>query len=238
MLLAYFIYAHPWSLGLKRPIIRVKVAGGLIAVISDLHLRDARSKVDPAINEFLLSMNVKYVIVAGDLFDRYHRGFDQRRLHLTLASTFGDLCKRGVNVYYVVSSSSHDPIPPKDVIKFLCYGSEILVVKGVLALEAEGLTLYVTHGDYASRNGFLARLIERVASALGQRLLLERRVKKALGIPQDSWLVMGHTHLPGVDYRRRVANCGAWQPHLFVKASKTLILFKGCKRPLLLSFTA
>ena len=45
---------------------------------------------------------------------------------------------------------------------------------------------------------------------------------------------MGHTHIAGIDYKYKVANCGSWSGHLGrFKTETALFLEKGCRFTLL-----
>jgi predicted phosphodiesterase len=56
------------------------------------------------------------------------------------------------------------------------------------------------------------------------KLSLERAWKKLARIDEDTWVLFGHTHVPGVDPISRVANSGGWQRVPFVKPTRTGLL--------------
>ncbi|OYT62956.1 MAG: hypothetical protein B6U69_00405 [Thermofilum sp. ex4484_15] len=222
----YFFYEHPWSLSLKLPIVEETLKGDRALVISDVHIRSWPPRLPREVIRALEDLGVSNLIIAGDLFDNCHFKYSEEELKKLLSLTFKEICDKGIDVYYVVSSSSHDPILPKVSISFRCLNANIKVVRGAFKLKLGNLIVYVTHGDYGSRNGALARLLSEIAKAMGFNLLLERKLKATLRIKPGEWLIMGHTHLPGYSYSAKVANCGSWSPHLLVKASKTFVFLE------------
>ena len=117
---------------------------------------------------------------------------------------------KGFTIHYVTSRASHDPILDRPM--HLCLeGIEVYVYPRLLIVEAGASTLLVTHGDMAVYNGLHAFAISLATRMAGEKLYLEKRLKKKLRLPKEWWLVMGHTHIPGVDYEARVANAGSWR---------------------------
>ncbi|MEX0569579.1 MAG: hypothetical protein Q6363_010580, partial [Candidatus Njordarchaeota archaeon] len=53
--------------------------------------------------------------------------------------------------------------------------------------------------------------------------------RKNLKIPEDNWLICGHTHLCDIDEKSKIANTGAWKKKATIKPSKTAILIKNKK---------
>jgi hypothetical protein len=72
--------------------------------------------------------------------------------------------------------------------------------EGVLPLHENSL-----HGDQAFGGSFGFAI-----SIVTRNLLLERFWKERMGISTDTWVIMGHTHVPGIDRTVKVANTGGW----------------------------
>jgi len=45
-----------------------------------------------------------------------------------------------------------------------------------------------------------------------------------LKVPDDAWLICGHTHLPGIDRNCRIANTGSWKGKISVKPTYTAVI--------------
>lgn len=49
-----------------------------------------------------------------------------------------------------------------------------------------------------------------VYAYLTGRPYLKALWKDAMGLDHAEWVIMGHSHIPGIDASRRVANTGGW----------------------------
>ena len=41
-------------------------------------------------------------------------------------------------------------------------------------------------------------------------MLYEQFAKLVIGGEKDEWIILSHSHIPGIDYQRKVANTGSW----------------------------
>jgi len=205
------------------------VIEGAAVMASDLHCRPGRCRA-PLLARLARILGAESLIVLGDLFDDMHRLVSPEELRRALKCAFGDT--GGLEVYYVTSGSSHDPILPRDL-HFEAGGLRVHAYPGPLVARVDGVWAFLTHGDIALRNGAHAFLVNVAAAARGVRLYLEKRLRRALRLPPSWWLIMGHTHIPGMDRSARVANTGSWR-ELWVAGlpywrppSNTFILVEG-----------
>jgi len=180
---------------------------GSAVMASDLHCKPGRCRA-PLLAKLAEALGAEALIVLGDLFDDMHRPVGLEELRRALKWAFRGAS--GLEVYYVASGSSHDPIIPSDL-HFEVSGLRVHAYPRPLVARVGGLTAFLTHGDIALRNGAHAFLVNVAAAARGVELYLEKRLRRRLRLPPTWWLIMGHTHLPGVDREARVANTGSWR---------------------------
>ena len=188
--------------------------------ISDLHLKLNRPfKYSNDLRRFIEANNVSNLIIDGDLFDSPR---DAQRMLGSDAknSVFNVLPSEGlaVNLFWVIGSRAHDPLKPSENIT----GSRGLQVLGrCVFIDFGGFEVLAYHGHDLSLKGAIGHAWDRFVSKLG----LERMWKRFAKVDPKVWVVFGHTHIPGVDTRSRVANCGGWQKVPFVSPTRTGILF-------------
>jgi len=185
---------------------------GPTMVVSDIHCPLGRCGVAREVVRVAVARGAATLAVLGDLFDDFRKLVTADELRRALAAAFGPL--GGVRVVYVTSGSSHDPILDR-ALRLQVGGSSFEVYPGGLVARVDGVTAFMTHGDAAMRNGAHAFLANAAMRLLGRGLFLERRLRERLRLPPHWWLFMGHTHIPGIDYRARVANPGSWREEWF-----------------------
>ena len=154
------------------------------------------------------------LIILGDLFEKFHRRACCEEVVVSVLRTLKPLLREARNIVYLTSRSSHDPLIGSPCI-YGVHGSVVAVSPYPLTGEIGGVEVYLTHGDSAVGSGALAYMINRAMRALGENLYVEKRLKATLGLPSRVWLVMGHTHMPGIDPEARVANTGGWKEKLW-----------------------
>ncbi len=197
-----------------------------VLIVSDLHIQPSNIAFKP-LKKIIESKNIKYLIIAGDFIEYKHKKIEKENLSKILAKILRKLeIHEKLTIFYVPSNTSHDPKISENTVLEL-NSTKIYILNDVLKLVLRNFTLYVTHGDYASRDGAIAATINRILKLFGKKLFLENLLKKILKLEQDSWLIMGHTHLPGIDGQKKVANCGAWGRHFLRKESNTAILIEN-----------
>ena len=202
-----------------------------VVVLSDIHILDSIDE-RPNLIRLLSKIKPSIMIIAGDLFEREHRRMDRNSLRGILLRTLKSISWIR-EIIYITSLTSHDPILHTDVICMEMPGdvtTRITVLKGGLVhFRSNNTDFYVLHGDFLCRNGAYAGLINLLATTLFRRkLFLESLGKKFLKLDENSWLIMGHTHMVGIDAKRRLINCGCWKSYWRAKATGTLVhIYKG-----------
>jgi len=197
---------------------KVRLKGNTL-FISDLHLRlNPPFKYSNDLRRFIEANNVSNLIVDGDLFDSPEDA--QEMVDFDSNSLFSVLKTVGtsVNLFWVVGSPSHDPSTPAESMA-VSWGLHVLGRCALIDLGDFEVLAY--HGHDLSLKGAIGHAWDRFVSRLG----LERMWKRLAKVDPKVWVVFGHTHIPGVDTRTRVANCGGWQKATFVSPSRTGILF-------------
>jgi len=192
-----------------------------IVVISDIH---NDSSLPPEFLNKIREIKPKTVIFAGDLFDEAHRLVSMTTLKKMLKPKVLLLPDSVKKVIYVLSSVSHDPIIQDEVAELEYPFRDVIVTKRCLKVLVNSLEAYITHGDISCPNGALAHIINRLASLIGLSLFLEKLLKRKL--EDRCWLIMGHTHIPGICRKYRVANTGSWKEY-YRRASRSFILING-----------
>jgi predicted phosphodiesterase len=193
---------------------------GSTLFISDLHLK-ANEPFDHAkdLRNFIVTNNVSNLVIDGDFFDSPS---DAEGILGTSGSQIGALNALGlenlsVDLFWVLGSPVHDPV---------CFqerqiDADGLEVLGRCALiDCGRLEVLAYHGHDISHIGAFGHAWDRFVSGLS----LERLWKRLAKVDKTVWIIFGHTHIPGVDTRSRVANCGGWQRVPLVHQSGTGIL--------------
>ncbi|RLE80677.1 MAG: hypothetical protein DRJ51_05385 [Thermoprotei archaeon] len=204
-----------------------------VIIVSDVHV-GAQNSLNSTLGGILRKTHAEVLVIAGDLIDHGPALRSSKSLsHVIRAIEILSKDSRFKRIIYVPSHSSHDPLFPRNIILRIRRSPEILLVtsRGIL-LRSRNQSIHVTHGDYVCRNGALAFITNMAARQLfGISLFLEKLLKRVLGIPWSHWLVMGHTHIGGIDHEHHVANCGSWRRYWrepvkgLVKVDKGLVSF-------------
>jgi predicted phosphodiesterase len=191
---------------------------GKTLFISDLHLESERVfEYSRELRAFIESGQVSNLVVNGDLFN------SPEDAQAVLADTGPDSVLRRlgleglqVNCFWVIGSPPHDPsnLPnPNNAGGFR-------VVGDCVEMDFGRTIVLVYHGHDMGVKGFLSHAWDRFIS----RLSLERAWKKLAKVDKDTWVFFGHTHIPGIDPKLRVANSGGWQTVPLVRPTKTGLL--------------
>jgi len=189
---------------------------GKTLILSDLHLEFKRPfKYTRELRAFIQGRHMSNMIVNGDLLNSPKAA----RVILTESEPNSVLRRLGlenldVNFYWVIGSSPHDPSNPvlqsTNVEGFTELGNCVSINLGETRV-----ILY--HGHDMGVRGVTSHVWDRFIS----KLSLERAWKKLATVDTDTWVLFGHTHIPGIDSQHRVANSGGWQTVPFVKPTKT-----------------
>ncbi|MGQ4833576.1 MAG: hypothetical protein ACP6IS_06760 [Candidatus Asgardarchaeia archaeon] len=225
--LAYILYVFPWITGYLHLFVKSFEINGSpkILFFSDTHLNSHKKNLEP-LARFLLTQKPEYVIIAGDLLDNRKRmNLDEFSILLKDALTrIGVFQLSDIEIFYVTSLSSHDPIINRAYLSITIDKLKVHVIQGALLFKTSSYQFFVLHGDYFSRNGAIAGLINVIMKkAFGKSLWSECFLKKKLNLPINTWLIMGHTHSPGIDNKCKVANTGSWSSHIGRYLSNTVI---------------
>jgi UDP-2,3-diacylglucosamine pyrophosphatase LpxH len=179
--------------------------------ISDLHLRaDRPFTYSQSLRQFLEARHVSNLIIVGDLFDSPQ---DAQKIMAKGAAhpinNFLGFDELRIKVFFVFGSPPHDPTP-RD--RAIFTGTSIIPLGKCAILDFKQLRVVVYHGHDMSWKGAIAHSWDRFIS----KLSLERAWKRRSGVADSDWVIFGHTHIPGIDAKHRVANCGGWQSKGFL----------------------
>jgi len=201
----FLLYPFIPSLNPMRDLKRVTLEGTTL-FISDLHLRaHCRFQYSNAIRGVIQERHVSNLIVVGDLFDSPEDGrmIAGDRSGSPIADILG-IRDSSVKAFFIEGSPPHDLSSQETAaLNF----APLVQLGRCAALSFNQTTVIAYHGNDLSWKGALGHAWDRFIS----RLSLERAWKKAAGVSESSWVIFGHTHIPGIDVTHRVANCGGWQ---------------------------
>ncbi len=202
-------------------------------IVSDMHLRIENPAFFNLIAEKVKQENIECIVFLGDLFDDFHRRAEKHEVVEKLISLIKPLLGQVRKIVYITSRSSHDPIISEKIIADV-EGTEIYVYPHPLRIQISGIRFYLTHGEIVIPNGAVAFVVNTVAALLGRELYIEKKLKERIR-SESSWLVMGHTHIPGIDYEAKVANTGSWRSKWLLglpywrRPTRTGVLVKNSK---------
>jgi predicted phosphodiesterase len=180
---------------------------GKTLFISDLHLT-----AEPSLEEqFNLDFSeVQNVVIVGDFF---HSGEDFATFGTTaeesLRAVFGKIVpeKFSGNIYSIFGSG-HDPMLQKNL-KLSFENYEFLYLGEYGKFTIDGISVVAYHGQQLHA-GIIGGGIGWFAEKVGFPLPLEKLGKKRFGIDKDTWVINGHSHVPGIDQAAKVANTGSF----------------------------
>ena len=167
-----------------------------------------------------MERHVSNLIVVGDLFDSPEDGrvIAGDRAGTPMADILG-VRDSSVNSFFIEGSPPHDPSwKEREAVNI----APLLQLERCAVLDFKQMTVVAYHGhDLSSWKGAIGHGWDRFISELS----LERGWKRLAGVPSSDWVIFGHTHIPGIDAKHRVANCGGWQPIGFlVRPARTGLL--------------
>jgi len=181
--------------------LKVKAKEPLL-IIADLHLIRVEGDVLSKVRSFIVKNHVKTLVIAGDLFHRPPPFVLREKGKLDKLVTVLDWLTPNYKLTVYFTPGNHDPH----------YGQHRLQLDNLtifiyreIYIETKSLKILVIHGDQMVRTGMLHHLINRITGTL----LVEKLAKKLMGLGEDTWLVMGHSHIAGIDFKGRVANPGS-----------------------------
>jgi len=179
-------------------------------IASDLHCEDS-CRILSLLYNLALKKRCDALVILGDLFEDYHQTakIDEVKEKVLNMIGFKDL-RQTFNLIYLLSSASHDPIIPRPSVK-VRNGLKLILSPYPVILRISGLRIIATHGEIMISNGALVHMINLVLWKLGVKLAVEKITRKALCLNSSEWLISGHTHIPGIDPKYKVANAGSWK---------------------------
>jgi predicted phosphodiesterase len=198
---------------------RLRLTGSTL-FISDLHLKSNRPfNYSKDLHNFIETNNVSNLVINGDLFDSPKDAQEALGSSPSMSSASKMLGLEGlsVNLFWVIGSPHHDPTGSSNN---LTSSGGLQVLGRCAFIDCGHFEVLAYHGHDMSLVGAFGHGWDRFVSGLG----LERMWKRLARIDQTVWVIFGHTHIPGVDIRSRVANCGGWQSVPFVRLSMTGIV--------------
>jgi predicted phosphodiesterase len=206
----FLLYPFVPSLNPTRNATRESLNGPSV-FISDLHLRaDHPFQHSQAIRQVMEARRVSNLIVVGDLFDSPKDG--RRIAEDDAGSPIADILGvRGlpIKAFFIQGSRPHDPSPKEDAVLNM---APLVRLGRCALLDFNRMTVIAYHGHDLSWKGAIGHGWDRFISQLS----LERAWKRLAGVPDSNWVIFGHTHIPGIDVKHRVANCGGWQSIRFL----------------------
>lgn len=230
-IITYLIINSPWLVNKGQVIRESTIRDGAVMVISDLHIEDNPADLT-VIGGLVRAGGVKVLVVAGDLFNRGMRVTDSgfRAMVKYAVDRMGLGGISGLTVIHVMSLTAHD-LRLSDG-----YGVRVVKVNDVTFIAVPwvirikfpncGGAVYVTHGDYAVKDGALAGLINLVSLKLFNYPVIEVMLRRLLNVGDGDWVISGHTHIKLINDGLRVANPGSWIKALIVKPSRGYVLIR------------
>ena len=176
--------------------------------ISDLHLRvDRPFQYSDGIRRVLRERHVSNLFVVGDLFDSPEDG---RMIagEESVGSPIGDILgvlDLPVKAFFIEGAGHHDPSSKQNAALNM---APLIFLGRCVLLDFPQMTVIAYHGyDLSAVAGAIGHGWDRFIS----KLSLERAWKKLAHVSDSDWVIFGHTHIPGIDVKHRVANCGGWK---------------------------
>jgi predicted phosphodiesterase len=198
---------------------------GRTLFISDLHLSN--------LLKIQADIDVDNLVIVGDLFNTPPDFFALGNKEAAFRQVLKKILYKGAapNVYYVLSEYRHDPRIENWQGNIGLINFNVIGEKGHFLID--GKEVIAIHGDSFNKTGFVPCGISYLARFFGNsaQLPLEKLWKNLNGISDETWLIMGHSHVSGIDYQSRVANAGSaiGVPRPLQASTRTGILFDGDK---------
>jgi predicted phosphodiesterase len=183
---------------------------GITLFISDLHVRSAPFDFASELRAAVEREKVSNLVIDGDLYDSPSDA--DRLLRATSVKRMLGLAEIPLNVYWVLGSPPHDPRDP------IADGVEVFAKCGLF--NCAGIVIVAYHGHDLSMKGGIAHAFDRFVSPL----MMEKLWRYFAGVDTNCWVIFGHTHIPGLDAKALVGNCGAWTTYRLVRPTATGIL--------------
>jgi len=184
---------------------------------------------------------INAIAIIGDLFDKFHINTNCMNVTKKLREYIYPCIHyidKNLMLVYIVSQASHDPILQnncRQIIDIKDKKIHVYIFKNPVKIITEKHSLFLTHGEIIIRNGGFAFIINYLMEKFGKKLFLEKYLKNKINLSQNTWLIMGHTHIPGIDPNYRVINTGNWKEkgynnsNYWRKSNKHFVIIKNEK---------
>ncbi len=187
--------------------------------ISDLHIRTtAPFGFAQELRDTVQQEKVSNLVIDGDLFDLPSDA--ERLLKTSSVKQILGLADVPLNIYWIVGSPPHDPRNP--------HADGVEVFTKCALLNCAGLSVVAYHGHDLSTQGGIAHAFDRFVSPL----MMERLWRYFAGVDSNAWVIFGHTHIPGLDSKTLIGNCGAWATYRLVRPTATGLLLDSTSHTL------
>ena len=171
--------------------------------ISDLHLSAKHPfPYTDNLHNVLRQHQVSNLVVVGDLFDSPEDAEILEGDRKVSIPTILGVDRLPIALFFVHGSPGHDADSDQHLAAY-----QFRLLGNCCVISFDGLKVVAYHGHDLSRKGMFGHGWDRFISSLS----LERAWKRFAGVPEEDWVIFGHLHIPGVDHKSRVANCGGWQ---------------------------
>ncbi|RLG87501.1 MAG: hypothetical protein DRO15_04895, partial [Thermoprotei archaeon] len=202
VLLIYFCFADPihyiTSKGWRNPCDKAiqLLLNSNTLFLGDLHIKkNGNGNRFKCIKSFILRNNVSTLVLVGDVFDdpniyydlRKELGNDEAVIRYLLKIL--DIEDLKLNIYFIAGGVSHDP---QDMYLNVTINDIYFQSVGkCLRLEIYSHRIIAIHGDIVVGGPF-GFIITRIFN----KPIFENLLRSILNIDKDTWVIMGHTHVP------------------------------------------
>ncbi|MCS7111040.1 MAG: hypothetical protein N3D82_01315 [Ignisphaera sp.] len=201
------------------------VLSGPVVVVSDVHI-GSRKSYYMVLGRLIKRWGLTTITVAGDLLDRRIPPSD---IVNGLKSAIEALGLERGRIIYIASTASHDIDSSFEKPLHLTINSiSIHVVSGVARILIDGCSSYIlaTHGEYVSRDGVVAHLLDRLGISLFRKSLTSLLIRRMLRAEKAAWIILGHSHIPFIDHTLRVINTGSWDDRAYAPVKPAVGIVK------------
>lgn len=196
LILLTLLYNFPFLLyPLGNPYTPIKNQPPIFLDGKALFIADTHFNGNPMdLGTYLASESINHLIIIGDLYNSPQRYYDfgiQATLEIMNLDTYSG------QIYFIWGN--HDPQVNISAANFKTLGSW-----GFFATAH--YKILANHGIHKSRKGSIAFLIGYFISYP----LLEQLLRKRAGIPEETWVFTGHSHVAKLDRDLKIATCGGF----------------------------
>ena len=176
---------------------------GKTLFISDLHLITPEVQINLPVEE------ISHIVIVGNFFDTQD---DFERFGATMQERIGNalgvfLQEDFIGNVYFISSLNHDP--QLDEFELEVKGVKFFHVGKIGKFLIGGTKIIALHGDELY-DGVIGGGISWLLEKFDILLPLERLGKAKFNIEKETWFIVGHSHVPGLDQASRTANTGSF----------------------------